>query len=73
MEYIKFRLSKITDKEGNIIDAHIRRIESSMPSISTYELNLIMHALSHKGGSVELEPENNNKTFAYTFGFTLGG
>lgn len=73
MGYIKFRLRKLTDEEGNIITANISRIESTMPYSDTYESNLIWHALSHKGGSVQLEPEDNNKYFAYTFGFTFGG
>ena len=52
MGYIKFRLRKLTDEEGNIITANISRIESTMPYSDTYESNLIWHALSHKGGSV---------------------
>ena len=53
MSYIKFVLRRTTDDHGNTTNARICRIESDLPGTGTLETNLIMHALSAKGGKVE--------------------
>lgn len=53
MGYIKFVLStRKTDEKGNATRAVISRIESDMADTGTLETNLIMHALSAKGGKI---------------------
>ena len=53
MGYIKFVLStRKTDEVGNTTRAVISRIESDMADTGMLETNLIMHALSSRGGRV---------------------
>ncbi|RGN33875.1 hypothetical protein [Bacteroides oleiciplenus] len=53
MGYIKFVLStRKTDADGNATTAVISRIESDMADTGMLETNLIMHALSARGGKV---------------------
>lgn len=53
MGYIKFVMSmRKTDEVGNTIRANISRIESDMADTGMLETNLIMHALSARGGKV---------------------
>lgn len=53
MGYIKFVLStRKTDEQGNTTHSVISRIESDMADTSMLETNLIMHALSARGGKV---------------------
>lgn len=53
MGYIKFILtSRATDISGNPTHARISRIESDMADTGMLETNLIMHALSARGGKV---------------------
>lgn len=55
MGYIKFRIStRKTDEVGNTTRAVISRIESDMADTGMLETNLIMHALSARGGKVVL-------------------
>lgn len=53
MGYIKFVLRRLTDDVGNATHCVISRIESDMADTGMLETNLIMHALSAKGGKVE--------------------
>lgn len=54
MGYIKFVLGRrSSDGQGNTTRAVISRIESDMAGVGINELNLILHALSAKGGKVE--------------------
>lgn len=48
MAYIRFNVSRITDKEGNAVTAKVKRIESDMPSLDTLQPNMIFNALSFK-------------------------
>lgn len=57
MGYIKFVLTRTSDEQGNTTNARISRIESDMADTSMLETNLIMHALSAKGGKVEIYRE----------------
>lgn len=53
MGYIKFVMStRKTDEVGNTTRAVISRIESDMADTGMLETNLIMHALSARGGKV---------------------
>lgn len=53
MGYIKFVMStRKTDEVGNTTRAAISRIESDMADAGMLETNLIMHALSARGGKV---------------------
>nr|DAG98141.1 MAG TPA: hypothetical protein [Herelleviridae sp.] len=53
MGYIKFVMSmRKTDEVGNTTRANISRIESDMADTGMLETNLIMHALSARGGKV---------------------
>lgn len=49
MAYIRFNLTRITDSEGNGVQAKVNRIESDMPSLTTLQPNIIFNALSMKG------------------------
>lgn len=53
MSYLKFHIRRMTDDAGNTTNARISRLESDMADVDTYELNVIMHALSAPGGKVE--------------------
>lgn len=69
MGYIKFVMSvRKSDEQGNTTRTVISRIESDMADTSTLETNLIMHALSAKGGKVEQE----TKGFPYSFPLIFG-
>lgn len=57
MGYIKFRIRRRTDAQGNTTHSRVSRIESDMAGSGTFELNLIMHALSAPGGKVALVSE----------------
>lgn len=50
MGFIKFNVSMKVDGSGDAIFSKVKRIQSDMPLLSTFESNLIFHALSHKGG-----------------------
>ena len=51
MGYIKFVLSvRKTDDNGNTTRTVISRVESDMADTGMLETNLIMHALSARGG-----------------------
>lgn len=53
MSYIKFVMTtRSADATGNAIHAVISRIESDMADTGMLETNLIMHALSARGGKV---------------------
>lgn len=53
MGYIKFVMSmRKTDEQGNATRSVISRIESDMADTGMLETNLIMHALSARGGKV---------------------
>lgn len=53
MGFIKFIMSiRYTDASGTPIRACISRIESDMADTGMLETNLIMHALSARGGKV---------------------
>ncbi len=53
MGYIKFVMStRKTDEIGYVTHARISRIESDMADTGMLETNLIMHALSARGGEV---------------------
>lgn len=55
MGYIRFVMStRKTDEVGNTTRAVISRIESDMADTGMLETNLIMHALSARGGKVVL-------------------
>lgn len=50
MAYIKINLrSRLTDETGKAITTTISRFESDLPMVSTYEMNLIWHALAIRG------------------------
>lgn len=49
MAYIRFNITRITDKDGITTYSRINRIESDMPSLDTIEPNIIWNALSRKG------------------------
>lgn len=56
MGYIKFVMSvRKSDEHGNTTHARISRIESDMADTSMLETNLIMHALSAKGGAINTD------------------
>lgn len=56
MSYIKFRIkNRQTDDEGWLHHARIKRMESDMADVDTYELNLVMHALSARGRPVTIQ------------------
>lgn len=57
MGYIKFVIRRISDEQGNTVNARISRIESDMADTSMLETNLIMHALSAPGGKVEISTD----------------
>ena len=57
MGYIKFVLKRTSDEAGNTCYVRISRMESDMTGVGTYELNLIMHALSALGGKVEMNTD----------------
>lgn len=53
MGYIRFVMStRKTDEVGNTTRAVISRIESDMADTGMLEINLILHALSARGGRV---------------------
>lgn len=53
MSYIKLiMISRSVDTAGNPTHARISRIESDMADTGMLETNLIMHALSARGGKV---------------------
>jgi hypothetical protein len=54
MAFIKFKIHRRSNENGDSIYTKIGRIESDMDWESTIETNLIIHALSHKGGKIEL-------------------
>lgn len=68
LKYIKFKIRKDTvGADGARSHATIARIDSNMADGNTYELNLILHALSL--GDSEGMRETK---LAYTFPFGLG-
>lgn len=69
MGYIKFVMSiRKSDEQGNTTRAVISRIESDMADTGMLETNLIMHALSAKGGKVETKVEGFPYAFPIIFG-----
>lgn len=58
MGYIKFVVSiRKSDEHGNTTHARISRIESDMADTGMLETNLIMHALSAKGGKIAISTD----------------
>lgn len=49
MGYIRFNITRVTDKNGVATYSKINRIESDMPTLDTIEPNIIWNAISHKG------------------------
>ena len=49
MAYIRFNVTKITDREGKTVSAKVNRMESDLPSLATLQPNIIYNGLSFKG------------------------
>lgn len=69
MACIKFNIRERHVTEGRTEYAYIRRIRGDMPRLATYDLPLILHALTMRGAT-EVKPQEN-KGFAYTFSFNF--
>lgn len=51
MGYIRFVVTRITDRNGYTTMSKVKRMESDLPSTSTLQPNIIYNALSFKGAT----------------------
>lgn len=71
MACIKFNITERRVTEGGATEfAAIRRIRGDMPRLATYDLPLILHALT-MAGAKEVKPDEGSRGFAYTFSFNF--
>lgn len=54
MPYIKFRLTRMTDKDGNTVHTSLKRIGSDMDSLSNIQPNFIFHAMANYRNGISL-------------------